>query len=103
MEQWHTVIRSPQNEMDHFEKYHRIYLALMFAYSLGLRLSEITDTRMALHKETPGKPNPGIKRALGGNGWDIEVLGERSKLRTVPIPNASRNGSRCPSPRSVLS
>src|SRR5664279_580014 len=85
MEQWHTVIAA-SNEMDRYEKYHRIYLALMFAYGLGLRLSEIADTRMALHKETPGKPNPGSKRALDGNGWDIEVLGKRSKLRTMPIP-----------------
>lgn len=87
MEQWHTVIAA-SNEMDRGEKYSRLYLALVFAYGLGLRLSEITNARMALHKETPGKPNPGIKRAQDGNGWDIEVLGKRNKLRTVPIPNA---------------
>lgn len=87
MQQWQTVIAAA-HEMERGEKYYRLYLALIFAYGLGLRLSEIAAARMALHKEQAGKPNPGIKRAVDGNGWDIVVLGKGGKLRTVPIPNA---------------
>lgn len=65
----------------------------MFAYGLGLRLTEISKAQIAFHKEQPGKPNPGIKRAVDGNGWDINVIGKGNKLRTVPIPNA--DGSAC--------
>jgi len=87
MQQWQTVIAA-SHAMKPGEKRTRLYLALIFAYGLGLRLSEIAAARMAMHKEQPGRPNPGIKRAVDGNGWDIVVLGKGGKLRTVPIPNA---------------
>lgn len=64
---------------------------LIFAYVLGLRLSEIAAVRMAMHKEQAGRPNFGIKRAVDGHGWDIVVLGKGGKFRTVPIPNAVMN------------
>lgn len=87
MEQWQTVIAA-SHAIKPGEKQTRLYLALIFAYGLGLRLSEIAAARIAMHKEQPGRPNPGIKPAIDGNGWDIVVLGKGGKLRTVPIPNA---------------
>ena len=90
MQQWQSVITAT-HEMTPGEKRTRLYLALIFAYGLGLRLSEIAAARIAIHKEQPGRPNPGIKRAVDGNGWDIVVHGKGGKLRTVPIPNAVMN------------
>jgi site-specific recombinase XerD len=90
MQQWQTVIAA-SHAMKPGEKQTRLYLALIFAYGLGLRLSEIAAARMAMHKEQAGRPNPGIKRAVDGHGWDIVVLGKGGKVRTVPIPNAVMN------------
>jgi site-specific recombinase XerD len=87
MAQWHSVM-STAAQMIQGEKFLRLRLALVFAYGLGLRLTEISKAQIAFHKEQPGKPNPGIKRAVDGNGWDINVIGKGNKLRTVPIPNA---------------
>lgn len=87
MPQWQRVIAAALT-MKPGEKQTRLYLALLLAYGLGLRLSEIAAARIALHKALAGRPNPGIKRAVDGHGWDIEVLGKGGKLRTVPIPNA---------------
>lgn len=87
MPQWQIVMATAER-MAHGEKFFRLRLALIFAYGLGLRLTEISKAQMAFHKEQPGKPNPGIKRAFDGNGWDIDVIGKGNKLRTVPIPNA---------------
>ncbi len=87
MEQWKVVIAATE-DMPPDEQYHRLYLALILAYGLGLRLSEITAARIALHREQPGRPNSGIKPASDGNGWDIEVRGKGNKLRSVPIPNS---------------
>lgn len=61
------------------------------AYGFELPLSEIAAARKAMHKEQVGRTNPGIKRAVDGHGWDIVVLGERGKLRTIPITNAVLN------------
>jgi len=87
MPQWQLVMATAER-MAHGEKFFRLRLALIFAYGLGLRLTEISKAQIAFHKEQPGKPNPGIKRAFDGNGWDIDVIGKGNKLRTVPIPNA---------------
>ena len=87
MAQWQACMAMAA-EMERTEKFYRLRLALIFAYGLGLRLSEIAGARMAMHQEAPGKSNPGIKPAIGGNGWDIEVIGKGRKLRSVPIPNA---------------
>ena len=85
--QWKTVIAATET-MPRTEKYYRLYLALVFAYGLGLRLSEIAAARIARRQEQPGRPNPGIKPATDGNGWDIEVIGKGRKLRSVPMPHS---------------
>ena len=87
VEQWKVVIAATE-DIEPDEQYYRLYLALILAYGLGLRLSEIAAARMALHQEQPGRPNPGIKPAADGNGWDIEVRGKGNKLRSVPMPNS---------------
>ena len=87
VEQWKVVLAATE-EMVRDEQYYRLYLALILAYGLGLRLSEIAAARVARHREQPGRANPGIKPAADGNGWDLEVLGKGNKLRSVPMPNS---------------
>ena len=86
MDQWKTVIAATES-LPRTEKYYRLYLALVFAYGLGLRLSELAAARIAQRQEHPGRPNPGIKPAVDGHGWDIEVVGKGRKLRSVPMPD----------------
>lgn len=85
--QWKTVIAATE-PMPRSEKYYRLYLALVLAYGLGLRLSEIAAARIAPRQEQAGRANPGIKPAADGNGWDIEVVGKGRKLRAVPMPHS---------------
>jgi len=97
-QQWQVVIGAT-NEMDRGEKYFRLFLALLFAYGMGLRRSEIASAKMAMQMEKPGYANPGIKPAQDGSGWDFDVLGKGNKIRTVPIPdviiNAMGNYGEC--------
>ena len=59
---------------------------LIFAYVLGLRLSEIAAVRMAMHKEQAGRPNFGIKRAVDGHCEFRRKLDSDSSRSWTVIP-----------------
>lgn len=84
--QWRTVIKACDLvPLD--EAYYRLRFTLLLAYGTGLRLSELTDARIAARIEKPGQTNTGFKPAPGFDGWELVVIGKGLKIRSVPIPD----------------
>jgi integrase len=85
-EQWQLVIDSCE-DLPKNEAYFRLRFALIFAYGTGLRLSELKAATVGFVVDIDGQDNHGLKPSIDGNGWDIEVVGKRKKIRQVPISN----------------
>lgn len=87
LEQWRTVMACCEDIEERDEAFYRLRFALLLAYGMGLRLSEMTRLMVARHQERKGEPHIGLKPSPDGAGWNLDVLGKGEKLRAVPMPD----------------
>lgn len=78
IEQWQAVM-AMCDKMERSEAYYRLRFILLCGYWTGFRLSELAAMTIS------DGDSPGFRRAPDGDGYDIEVVGKRNKLRSVPM------------------
>jgi site-specific recombinase XerD len=78
VEQWQAVMAMCDG-MERTETQLRLRFILLCGYWTGFRLSELAAMTIS------NGDSPGFRRAPDGDGYDIEVVGKRNKLRSVPM------------------
>lgn len=82
--QWQYLLDRLET-LDNSEGSHRLRFALPFAYTTGLRLSELIDATTGRIYTMPLRDSPGVR-------WMLKVFGKGAKWRSVPLPESMIDG-----------